>query len=182
MLRAFGSGSSRWSWTEPERPDTSVARASAPRPRPSPWTLTPWRDPTSSRNTDNRLPPHPKSRSQLASAYLRDPPERPIMLATYSRHIVVRAQAEPPLEPEHGRQRGGDEQTVGEIPGHERPHRAHREMRLQHPAVHRIGRARDDAQRIAPVPERRAFESIAKIAAPDPTAKRSFGIMITRGC
>ena len=43
-----GSGSSRWSWTEPERPDTSVARASAPRTR------APWRDPTSSRNTDNR--------------------------------------------------------------------------------------------------------------------------------
>ena len=55
-----GSGSSRWSWTEPERPDTSVARASAPRtrsparPRPSLWTLTSWRDPTSSRNIDNR--------------------------------------------------------------------------------------------------------------------------------
>ena len=30
---------------------TPLARA---RPRPSPWTLTPWRDPTSSRNTDNR--------------------------------------------------------------------------------------------------------------------------------
>jgi hypothetical protein len=36
MLRAFGSGSSRWSWTEPERPDTSVARASAPRTRAPP--------------------------------------------------------------------------------------------------------------------------------------------------
>ena len=99
-----------------------------------------------------------------------------------SRHIVVRAQAEPPLEPEHGRQRGGDEQTVGEMPAHEWPHRAHREMRLQHPAVHRIGCARDDAQRIVPVPERRAFQSSAKIAAPDPTARRSFRIMITRGC
>ena len=59
--------------------------------------LTPWRDPTSSRNTDNRtspnrdpdlgggsyahrLPAHPKMRSRLASAYLRDPPERPIAL------------------------------------------------------------------------------------------------------
>ena len=41
-LMQAGSGSSRWSWTEPARPDTSVARASAPRtrslarPRPSP--------------------------------------------------------------------------------------------------------------------------------------------------
>jgi hypothetical protein len=33
-----------------------------------------------------------------------------------------------------------------------------------------------------PVPERRAFQSSAKIAAPDPTARRSFRIMITRGC
>lgn len=30
----------------------------ADRPRPSPWTLTPWRDPTSSRNTDNRTSPN----------------------------------------------------------------------------------------------------------------------------
>ena len=64
MLRAFGSGSSRWSWTETERPVTSVARASAPRtraparPRPSPCPLTPWRDPTSSRNTDDRTSPN----------------------------------------------------------------------------------------------------------------------------
>ncbi len=95
-----------------------------------------------------------------------------------ARCIVVRAQAEPPLEPQHERQRGGDEQAVGKMPAHERPHL---EVRLQQPAVHRIGRARRDAQRIAPVPERRGFQSSAKIAAPDPIASRSFRRMITRG-
>ena len=34
-------------WHGPRHPEPA-------RPRPSPWTLTPWRDPTSSRNNDNR--------------------------------------------------------------------------------------------------------------------------------
>ena len=95
-----------------------------------------------------------------------------------SRHRIVRAQAEPPLEPQHERQCGGDEQGVGKMPAHERPHR---KVRLQQPAVHRVRDARHDAQRIAPVPERRRFQSSAKIAAPDAAARRSFRKMIMHG-
>ena len=92
--------------------------------------------------------------------------------------VVVRAQAEPPLKPQHERQRGRDEQCVSEMPAHERPHR---EARHQQPAVHRVCRARHDAQRIAPVPERLDFQSSAKITAPDAAARRSFRKMITPG-
>ena len=93
------------------------------------------------------------------------------------RCIIVRAQREPPLEPQHERQRGGDEQAVGEMPVHERPHR---EVRFQQPAVHRVGRARGETDRIPPVTELRRFQSNAKIAAPDAAARRSFRRMITR--
>ena len=94
-----------------------------------------------------------------------------------TRHVIMSAQAEAPLEPQHERQRGGDEQAVRKMPAHERPHR---KVRLQHPAVHRVGRTREDTQRVAPVAERRSFQSSAKITAPDPIARRSFRKMITQ--
>ena len=95
------------------------------------------------------------------------------------RTTVMSAQTEPPLEPEHERQRGGDEQAIIEMSAHKW---TEREVRQQQPAIHRVRRARREAERIAPVPERRDFQSSAKITAPDATARRSFRKRIMARC
>lgn len=93
------------------------------------------------------------------------------------RQRIVRTQAESPLEPEHERQRRGDEQAVGKMPAHERPHG---KVRLQQPAIQRVRSAGHYAHRIPPVTEWRDFQSSAKITAPDATARMSLRSMIMR--
>ena len=125
------------------------------------------------------VPPirRPAMREKRSRTFRNERPDREVEenLAA-GRHIVVRAQSEPPLEPEHERQCGGDEQHICEMSAHEWPHG---EVRLQQPAVHGVRGARRDAHRIAPVSERRDFQRSAKITAPDANARRSFKKMIT---
>ena len=67
------------------------------------------------------------------------------------RRRVVRAQAEPALEPEHEREGGGEEQEVVEMRVEKRGVR----VRLEHAAIERVERAREQARGVERVAKAR---------------------------